>query len=116
MQCCYCSGTYKQWQWAVQAVAVGCQKQGALAAAGTDAAVTALCSLPAVRELDNGALAAVLHQVVLGGSNCSSLMERLCQLPAAQQLSRGVVDGLLAAAGARGSRGVLKALTALQCY
>jgi hypothetical protein len=98
----------------VQAVAVGCQMQRVLAAA-VAAAVKALCSLPAVRDLDSGAVAAVLQHVVLGCSNCSSLAEILCQLPAAQQLSRGVVDGLLAAAGASGSRGVLKALTALQC-
>jgi hypothetical protein len=101
----------------VRAVAVGSQMQGALAAAAA-AAAKALCSLPAVRELDSGALAAVLQHVVLGGSNCSSLVEGLCQLPAARQLSRGVVDGLVAAAGASGARGVLKALTALQgcCY
>jgi hypothetical protein len=98
----------------VQAVAVGSQMQEASAAAAA-AAAKALCSLPAVRELDSGALAVVLQQAVLGGSNCSSLLESLCQLPAAQQLSRGVVDGLVAAAGARGSRGVLKALAALQC-
>jgi hypothetical protein len=97
----------------VQAVAVGSQMQGALAAAAA-AAAKALCSLPAVRELDDGALTAVLQQVVLGGSNCSSLVEGLCQLHAAWQLSRGVVDGLVAAAGASGSRGVLKALIALQ--
>jgi hypothetical protein len=100
----------------VQALAVGshAQVQEPLAAAAA-AGAKALCSLPAVRELENGALAVVLQQAVLGGSNCSSLLDSLCQLPAAQQLIRGVVDGLVAAAGARGSRGVLKALTALQC-
>jgi hypothetical protein len=77
------------------------------------AIASALCSLPAVRSLGGDALAAVLQQLVQGRSSCSALLEGLCRLPAASQLSRGVVDGLVAAAGATGSRDVLKALHAL---
>jgi hypothetical protein len=87
---------------------------GAAKEAVCAAIASALCSLPAVRSLGCDVLAAVLQQLVQGGSGCSKLLEGLCQLPAAQQLSRGEVNGLVAAAGASGSRGVLKAFAALQ--
>jgi hypothetical protein len=89
---------------------------GAAKEAVRAAIASALCSLPAVRSLGVDVLGAVLQQLVQGGGGCSKLLEGLCRLPAAKQLSRGVLDGLVAAAGARSifkSRGVLKALLAL---
>jgi hypothetical protein len=88
--------------------------QGARFGAMRAAIASALCSVPAVRALGCEQLAAVLQHLVQDGSGCSKLLEGLCQLPVAQQLGRGVVDGLVAAAGASGSRGVLKAFAALQ--
>lgn len=86
----------------------------AIEAAANAAVVSALCSLPAVQQFDTETLGGLMRQVVVDGGRCRTLVEGLSQLPAAKQLSKAEVDRLLAAAGACGSRAVLRALSVLQ--
>jgi hypothetical protein len=70
------------------------------AAVGCWYAVSALCTLPGVQQLDAAAVEGLLHSTVA----CSSVrqlrksqdaVQALCKLPAAQQMREGAVQQLL---------------------
>jgi hypothetical protein len=72
----------------------------AAAAAGCWYAVSALCSLPGVQQLDVVAMEGLLHSSITCSSvrqlrKCQDAVEALCKLPAAQQLHGDAVQQLL---------------------
>jgi hypothetical protein len=72
----------------------------AAATVGCWYAVSAICGLPGVQQLDVAAVEGLLHSTVICSSvrqlrKCQDAVEALCKLPAAQELSDDAVQKLL---------------------